>query len=1091
MVRDPIDRIAAHWVHNFAKRREKGDLRDTLMHPSTSYLARSHYYMQLQQFLRFYPREQILLVEQDELRNRRLETLRTVFEFIGVDPEFSHARFSDERHKTSRKTRATPLAMRLERIGETPAGTRDAGDLLARGRQPVPVPQHDRRPGRPRGAALRGAPLPARGRRAPPRADRARVRELVDLGMSDPSDKPRKPRLREAGGESPTRPRSRSPSTPIPAAPAPCSAPSWRGSRACRASPCCSPTSSTTARSRSSPGCSAPGKLGAYALLFFLTGLVTQVIHILSKPGTMMRTFGVSDDDDDDVEGDERVDDEQAGVRPDLHARRRGRLDASCWLRRRSPLTFIFSTQIAEFLLNDPGQADAVVFATITGSRLGDLQARRDGDLVRGPGARPTRSIDAARPTFNLIAIIAILSAGAGVKGAIIGQTIGTTLATLICVALIWKSFQVAFSFGELKEILSRGAIRAPIASSMWVVQNADSFILSRFVDHKDIGLYQLASRTGFMVAFLPQGFRIALRPVRKTATYEAFIRQYGIAVANGQMLAYFWLLTLTAVLAMVLGGEILIQIGGPQFESAAPLIPLTAGAMSMPALYRSVSQYASYPNKRRNFVLATILVAISYIGLMLAAPERHGPRHLRGADLDAGGVPDPDSRDVHALAARPAAARVPLRRDARSPPWLPTAIAVGFHFLHPAGEWPKLPVIAALMLVWFGALFVLRIIPRYHWDPIRHITKLGAQAALGAQVRPQRRPGARSKAQDRRALRTAVVDRLPAAIAGAPEATATRQDGAAPSRGAAAGRRRRGAAGRLAGTSREGPRLVALASRGRQGRRASRSSERSELDGDISLYLFSDEPVAVRLRKMRQLLAAGADAHELRVLEGLRDDPREGPGARPGRASGRRTPAPTKAPARAASAPRPAQPRSDAPDHDPVGLDRDLDLPVAGPVLGVDGVVLDRGVEPETEALLGAVVEGGLDRGAARAPRPPRPRRRLRRRRRRRARRRPVRAVALGRPPPRLRLLGLLLVLLFFVFLLLLFLLLFLLASSVASISASISSRSSSSPVSLLGRQLVAAAELAQLGGRDVELVGDPGVGAPLAHPGTDLVEL
>ncbi len=49
--------------------------------------------------------------------------------------------------------------------------------------------------------------------------------------------------------------------------------------------------------------------------------------------------------------------------------------------------------------------------------------------------------------------------------------------------------------------------------------------------------------------------------------------------------------------------------------------------------------------------------------------------------------------------------------------------------------------------------------------------------------------------------------------------------------------------------------------------------AERSELDGDISLYLFSDEPVAVRLKKMRQLLSSGADAHELRVLEGLRDD--------------------------------------------------------------------------------------------------------------------------------------------------------------------------------------------------------------------------
>ncbi|MGH2924834.1 MAG: sulfotransferase family protein [Solirubrobacterales bacterium] len=122
MVRDPIDRIAAHWIHNYAKRREKGDLRTTLMHPNTSYLARSLYYTQLQQFLRVYPLERILLVEQEELRTNRIETLRRVFEFIGVDPGFSHARFSDERHKTSRKTRATPLAMRLERIGETPRG---------------------------------------------------------------------------------------------------------------------------------------------------------------------------------------------------------------------------------------------------------------------------------------------------------------------------------------------------------------------------------------------------------------------------------------------------------------------------------------------------------------------------------------------------------------------------------------------------------------------------------------------------------------------------------------------------------------------------------------------------------------------------------------------------------------------------------------------------------------------------------------------------------------------------------------------------------------------------------------------------------
>ena len=44
---------------------------------------------------------------------------------------------------------------------------------------------------------------------------------------------------------------------------------------------------------------------------------------------------------------------------------------------------------------------------------------------------------------------------------------------------------------------------------------------------------------------------------------------------------------------------------------------------------------------------------------------------------------------------------------------------------------------------------------------------------------------------------------------------------------------------------------------------------------------------------------------------------------------------------------------------------------------------------------------------------------------------------------------------------------------------------------VLLLGRELVPAAELAQLGRGDVELVGDPGIGAALADPGADLVEL
>ena len=56
------------------------------------------------------------------------------------------------------------------------------------------------------------------------------------------------------------------------------------------------------------------------------------------------------------------------------------------------------------------------------------------------------------------------------------------------------------------------------------------------------------------------------------------------------------------------------------------------------------------------------------------------------------------------------------------------------------------------------------------------------------------------------------------------------------------------------------------------------------------------------------------------------------------------------------------------AADDDLVGVDPDRDLAFAGPVLGVDGVVLDRGVEPEPVAVGFAVVEGRLELFAAAA---------------------------------------------------------------------------------------------------------------------------
>jgi Sulfotransferase domain len=146
LVRDPVERIAAHWIHNYAKRREKGDLRDTLLHPNTTYVLRSQYHLQLTQFLNHYPESQLLVLEQDDLRNRRSQTLREVFSYLGVDPTFQHPRFTRERHRSSRKRRATWLGKRVQPLRRTEFGSRvpkvfwnllDAGLPLGK---PIPRP---------------------------------------------------------------------------------------------------------------------------------------------------------------------------------------------------------------------------------------------------------------------------------------------------------------------------------------------------------------------------------------------------------------------------------------------------------------------------------------------------------------------------------------------------------------------------------------------------------------------------------------------------------------------------------------------------------------------------------------------------------------------------------------------------------------------------------------------------------------------------------------------------------------------------------------------------------------------------------------
>jgi O-antigen/teichoic acid export membrane protein len=567
--------------------------------------------------------------------------------------------------------------------------------------------------------------------------------------------------------------------------------------------------------------------VGRYGLLLFFTGMVTQLIHILTKPGTIRRTFGTAGDDDDDVEDD---DDEDATDLSDRPPWTLGVGIVLCTMLASVAMAagIAFQSQIAGWLLGDSGAGRLVMWASIT---AGMSAIFRLTELVLWFERRPRAYffIDVSRPALNLALIIALTLGGMGLEGTMLGAAIGTTVATVICLIVLRGSFQLAFNLGESLEILKQSRRRFPIVTSMWVIQNADIFILSRFVDHSDLGVYNLASRTGFVVAILPQGFRVALRPLRKSAAYRSLRREYGAQTAQGQLLAYFVLLCLTSVLIMFMLGEILVHDATGKFAAAGGLIPLSAAAMTMPALFRTISGMAIYPYKRPTFVASVLLAAAVYLGLAVLLSDMIGIYGPPVAMIVAFAIPSSYMFLRSQFGAEPI--DFPYWSTLRA---FVVAVALGgfFELIHPGGRWLQLAEVIGLIGVWFASLFVLRIVPEHHHAPLAHMAR---SVYRGSAVRFRTRAGMRSlEPPQRAALRRAVLERMtPAEL------------------------------------EPEGALLV------RHLRRAGRNGDvpvgpATEQDTEIAMFLFSDEPVASRQARMRALLSDGADTHDIRTLEDL-----------------------------------------------------------------------------------------------------------------------------------------------------------------------------------------------------------------------------
>ncbi len=120
LVRDPVERIVSHYMERrldgFESRPLEEVLTEDLENPEmNSYICRSRYALQVERWLDRYPREQLLVVPFEDLRDRRFPTLQRIFRFLGVADSFVSEGFEYNANPSLERREPRPVMAALER----------------------------------------------------------------------------------------------------------------------------------------------------------------------------------------------------------------------------------------------------------------------------------------------------------------------------------------------------------------------------------------------------------------------------------------------------------------------------------------------------------------------------------------------------------------------------------------------------------------------------------------------------------------------------------------------------------------------------------------------------------------------------------------------------------------------------------------------------------------------------------------------------------------------------------------------------------------------------------------------------------------
>jgi hypothetical protein len=116
LVREPFRRLESQYLMAFRRQWTQLSFEEYLR-AIPQVRAGSQYGSRLREFLEFYPRDQILILESAALGSRTAEVMRQVYAFLGADPEFRSPLFNHWRNTSAMEVTPTERGRRILKSG--------------------------------------------------------------------------------------------------------------------------------------------------------------------------------------------------------------------------------------------------------------------------------------------------------------------------------------------------------------------------------------------------------------------------------------------------------------------------------------------------------------------------------------------------------------------------------------------------------------------------------------------------------------------------------------------------------------------------------------------------------------------------------------------------------------------------------------------------------------------------------------------------------------------------------------------------------------------------------------------------------------